>query len=452
MTRLLDSEVLALFEQLDDNRTTDEPRLKLIHDYLRGTQISPAVPTGARLEVKNLAQIARVNIMDIVVSAIAQTLYIDGYRQKKEKDNAPAWESWQLNKLDARQVAVHRAALTYGVSYVTVVPGDTGPAIRGFSPRHMTTLYVDSADWPEAALSCKDGILKVWHRSGIYVIERGTDTPPKPQVVDFLTYGDNKDGVENTPVVRFLNVQDLDEDNLGEVEPLIHLQDQIDITTFGLLVAQHYSAFRQRYIIGWTADSETELLKASANRILTFDDSPEDIKIGEFEQTNLDGYLESRESSLRHAATLSQTPVHELIGQMVNLSAEALVAAEAGQRRKVVERQTSLGESWEQVFELAAIFGNFEVDPEAQVRWRDTESRALASTVDALGKMATMLGVPVQMLWEFLPNVSQADLELWKIEFKKNDSIQQMNDLLGKQIDTQTPLAGGGSGANASGN
>jgi hypothetical protein len=240
------------------------------------------------------------------------------------------------------------------------------------------------------------------------------------------------------PVVRFLNVIDLDEDHLGEIERLIPIQDQVDDTTFSLLVAQRYAAFRQRWIIGWTAESEEQKLKASAARLWTFEDNPQDISIGEFEQTELKGYLDSREASLRHAATIAQVPAHELIGQMVNLSAEALVAAEASQRRKVTERQMSFGESWEQVLALAGAFEDIPLDSSAQVRWRDTESRALSATVDALGKMSQMLGVPPQALWERIPGVTQQDVERWKAEFARGDALSNLTALLENQANPVT--------------
>src|SRR5690606_22476723 len=124
---------------------------------------------------------------------------------------------------------------------------------------------------------------------------------------------------------------DLDDPAVGIVEPHIFLQDQINITTFGLLVAQHYGAFKQRYVIGWLADSEEQKLKAAAQKIWTFED--ENVKVGEFSQTDLNGYIASREATLRHLATVSQTPAHELTGQLVNMSAEALAAAEASKMR-----------------------------------------------------------------------------------------------------------------------
>ena len=49
-------------------------------------------------------------------------------------------------------------------------------------------------------------------------------------------------------------------------------------------------------------------------------------------------------------------------------------------------------------------------DYEARMDWRDTRVRPWGATVDALGKAAQMLGVPVQELWEELPWLDQTDL------------------------------------------
>jgi len=235
------------------------------------------------------------------------------------------------------------------------------------------------------------------------------------------------------PVIRFLNVSDLDDEVIGEVnDSLCAIQDQINLTTFSLLVAQHYAAFRQRYILGWMPENEKEKLTASVSRVWTFEDK--DLTIGEFKQTELKGYIDAREASLRHLATISQTPAHELLGQLVNLSAEALAAAEASSRRKIAERATSWGESWEQVLSLAAkIQYGITPDPMAEVRWRDTEARSMAQMVDALGKLATMLGVPVQELWERVPGVTQQDVRRWKAAAAQGDAFGQLEQMLERQ-------------------
>ena len=413
-------------------RAAEADHLDRIHSYLRGKQPLPIIPAGVPNEVRRLAEMSRVNVLDLVISAVAQSLYVDGYRAEREPDDAPAWGIWQANQMDARQTGVHRGALSFGVSYVTVLPGDTAPVIRGYSPRRLTAVYGEDDLWPMFALraepSGNEWLYRLYDDEAVYYLS-GKDEPTGE--VLWLETRTHDLGV--CPVVRFLNTMELDDEVRGEIEPLMPIQDQIDLTTFELLVAQHYGAFRQRYILGWTAESEAQQLKASAARLWTFEDSKDEIAVGEFAQTDLKGYLDSREASLRHAATISQTPAHELLGQMVNLSAEALVAAEASQRRKITEREMSFGESWEQVLALAGRIQGVDQGASAQVRWRDTESRALAATVDALGKMAAMLGVPVQELWEKIPGVTQQDVERWKASVAAGDPIASLEALLNRQ-------------------
>lgn len=437
---LSESQAKDWIEIVKKFRTSEEAKLKRIHDYLQDIQGHPAVPNGSSQEVQSLAKISRVPIMEIVVASVAQAMYVDGYRADKESDNDTAWDIWQANKLDAGQTGVHRATVTYGTSYVTVLPGEPKPVIRGYSPRFMTAIYEgDEIDWPVVALRVQalrgnKTEYRLYDKDGLYTFIADSNGG------DLTGFSASLHNIGKTPVVRFLNQSDLDEDNDGEVEPLMALQDQVNLTTFELLVAQHYAAFKQKWAIGWTTESEDKLLKAGAARVWTFED--ENVKVGEFAQTDLKGYLESRESSLRHAATLSQTPVHELIGQMINLSAEALVAAEAGQRRKITEKQMSMGESWEQVLKLAATIGGGKPNETAQVIWRDTESRALSATVDALGKMATMLSIPPEELWERIPNTSQQDIERWKAAKKEADALLQLNTMLNDQAAKEVPNQG----------
>jgi hypothetical protein len=54
-------------------------------------------------------------------------------------------------------------------------------------------------------------------------------------------------------------------------------------------------------------------------------------------------------------------------------------------------------------------------DQEAQVWWRDTEPRSIAQVVDALGKLAVMLQVPPEALWEKVPGVTRGDLDNWRM-------------------------------------
>lgn len=411
-------------------RAAEKERLDRLYSYIHNKQRFLWLPSTAPAEVRRIADMSRVNVLGLVVDSVAQSMYVDGYRAPKSTDEEPAWDIWQRNQLDARQLGVHRSGLSYGVSYATALPGDPVPVVRGISPRDMTVVYGEDDEWPMWALERRHSAVKgqmlfrLFDEEMTYWID--VDSSGRAQFVS-----SEEHGLGVVPVVRFVAKSDLDEEVSSEVEDLIHIQDQINLTTFGLLVTQHYGAFPQKWIAGWTAESEQDKVQVAANKVLTFDD-PE-TKIGQLSPADLSGYVESRKDSLRNLAAISQTPAHALRGELVNLSAEALAAAEQAERRKITERQTMFGEAWEQTLALAGRIAGYEADPSAQVRWKDTEARAYAATVDALGKLAQMLMVPVEELWERIPGVTQADVARWKISAQQGDSLANLANLLERQ-------------------
>jgi hypothetical protein len=426
-------------------RAADQDRLERLYLYVHNKQRDRWLSSSVPAEVRAIAKMCRVNVLGLVVDSVAQSLYVDGYRAPAESDEAPAWDIWQRNRMDARQMAVHRACATYDVAYVTVMPGTPVPVIRAVSPRSMTAVYGEDDDWPMWALEKRRSAVKgetlyrLFDEENVYWMS--ADSSGEVQFVS-----SEEHGLGVVPVVRFLAKADPDDEIANEFDDLIPIQDQINFTTFGLLVVQHFGAFPQKWIAGWIPEHEAEsgddeatiLAKAAAakqrigaDRILTFED--ENTKLGQFQAAQLDGYIESRRDSLRNLAAISQTPAHALRGELINLSAEALAAAEQAERRKITERETMIGESWEQALALAAEAQGLEADPQAQVRWKDTEARAFAATVDALGKLAQMLGVPVEELWEKVPGTTQQDVERWKVAAAKGDSFAQLNATLERQ-------------------
>jgi hypothetical protein len=442
---LTPDEAVAQARELKQLHQGERAQLDLIRRYWKGVQRLPVViPSSSPPVVRKMAAIARVNMCEIVINSLAQSTFVDNFRTKDADEELDVWNAWQANKMDARQSGIHRAAYAYGAAYTIVLPGDPLPVIRGVSPRQLCAVYGDDPDWPEFALEHRRGkYWRLYDADGVYEL---TDNGGRRS---FEQTAVREHGAGVTPVVRYLDEDDLDADDdvdgeagdvmrrlrkpmRGQIAPLMSIQDQIDLTTFELLVAQHFSAFRQRYIIGWVAEDEMALAKASAAQVWTFDAPAEGegaMKVGEFDQTELDGYLKSRDSSLRHGATLSQTPAHELIGELVNLSAEALVAAESGHDRKVDERKTMLGESHEQTLRLVGTLAGTKVPDDAQVVWRETSARAFSATVDALGKLCKMLGIPAEELWERIPGATRQDVERWKAAAAANGGEGEMAEV-----------------------
>lgn len=439
------AEAVGQAAELRQMRDSEKSRLELIHLYLRDDPDDrrrlEGLPSGAPDEVVRLARIARVNVLKYIVNARSQHMYVDGFQTPTSADDLAQWEAWQRSGMDARQIGVHRAGLSFGASYATVLPGEPMPVIRGASPRHLTVAYGDDDMWPVFALEKRRGNRwRLFDEENVYSLTQ----QDSDQFVfrDVSPHGATFFGEPVCPVVRFRDTDDLDNPIVGIVEPHFQLQNQINVTSFALMVAQHYGAFRQRYILGWLAETEEAKLKASASKVWSFEDP--DVQVGEFSQTDLRGYIESREASLRHLATVSQTPVHELLGQFVNLSAEALEAARSSHHAAIDENRIMMGESWEQVLNLAGEMAGIAPDPSASVVWRDTRVRSLAEAAEALGALAERLGIPRQELWPLIPGVAQHQVERWKqAAQEESDSI----DRLAEQLQGEAVGAGAGAGA-----
>lgn len=434
---LSEQAAIAKVKQLMDLRVRKQDRLDLIREYITDDPDRRVrfLPAGVPKEVRELAHISRVNMLRFVVRAAYQNMYVEGYRAPRANENAPAWSIWQENQMDARQIGVHKAALTYGESFVTVLPGKSRdsqrkvPVMRGVSPRNLTSAWGDDDVWPELALERRLNGWRLYDSEAVYEFEDQRDSPDGLRL---LSVAPHDAGV--TPVIRYRETSDLDDPVVGLVKPLIALQDQINVTTFGLMVAQHFGAFKQRWVIGWLAETELEQIKVSASRLMSFEDT--EVKVGEFAQTDLSGYIDSREATLRHLSTVSQTPAHELLGQLVNLSAEALAAAEASSRRASTEYRTVIGESHEQALALAGQLIGQEPDPSAEARWRATESHALAALVDALSKAAQMLGVPQRAMWEPFADAigaSQTEIERWESLRTEEDAVATVLEAIERQ-------------------
>lgn len=435
-------------------------KLNRIDEWHRWKHPRPHTPREQTREYEELAERSQTPWLGLVVTAVAQALYVEGYRRADDPENADPWQWWQANGLDSRQIAVHRSALTYGQSYCLVLPGAdpvTGeemPMIRGISARRMTTWWQDPArdDFPQYAIEINPTVIVdgKGRRPGFDVIVyddglvwRFTSTGEGHQV-EFVSFDEH--GVGICPVVRFANMLDLEGRADGEVEPFIPVAARIDQTTFDRIVVQRFSSWVVRTIAGMAKpesadDADAEKLRLRIEDILIAEDP--DTKFGSLPATPLGGFIEAHDSDIRDLAAISQTPPHHLLGQMANLSAEALAAAEAGLQRKVEERKHSFGESWERTLRLSAfVMGDEEAaqDTSAQVRWRDTESRSLAQTADALGKLAQMLGVPVEMLWEKIPGWTDQDVERAKVLAEQGSSLDLlMRELVGG---TTSPTVG----------
>lgn len=446
---LTDAQALDTANGILDASRDEDNRLARVSQYLKGTYPTKAyIPQNAsnraaHAEYLGILNRSRVPVLSLVVDSLAQNLYVDGYRPARSAENAAGWEHWQSNQMDAEQARVHRAAIAYGAAYLVVLPGSPVPVWRPVSPKRMRAVYADrlNDEWPTFALETwdewtVDGPVKRYRLYDDVAVHDLRGSVNSWGAVEYMGTAAHNTGF--CPVVRYLGDMDLDAEVVGEVEPLIPLQDQLDATTFNLEMAQQYAVHRQRWVTGMAVPEDDngkpiEPFKAALDRLWVAEDA--DTKFGEFEQTTIKDWLDAREATLRHIAIKSQTPPGSLLGTMINLSAEALAAAEAPQQRRVGSYKTSFGESHEQAFRLDALqAGNLAgwEDQSAQVVWRDTESRSLAQVADALGKLSVSLGIPARGLWEKIPGVTDQDLDSW--EAMRTQEMAQAADMAARSF------------------
>jgi hypothetical protein len=432
-------------------------RLDRIDRWFRWEQEDIPLPRRATRELKMLAQLSQVPWLTLVVTACAQAMYVDGYRSAQDPEGtsddadpdniSPPWRTWLANAMDRRQIPLHRAALGYGWAFEKILPGEdpvTGRAmsvIRGVSPRKMVALWEDPAedDWPQFTMQIVES-----KRNGEKLIKVLDDTAEHDLRVDAngeeVTYlGNRVHDAGVCPVVRFANMLDLEGRSPGEVEPHIPLAARINKTSYDRLITQHFASWRVRYVTGMAEpdDEETAVRKKLQLRqddILVAEDP--DTKFGTLEASDLSGFIAAHRADIETLAAVSQTPTHELTGQMANLSAEALAAARASLTQKVVERQKTFGASHAQALRLAAALEGHEDyanDPTGRVTWQDMEIRSMSQAADALGKMADMLHVPPTALWPMIPNVEKTDVAEWIRLAEAGDPVTKMVERLERQ-------------------
>jgi hypothetical protein len=429
----------------------ESERLERIDWWYRWKHEPIVLPRTATRELKRLVDMSRVPWLGLVVSAISQCLYVDGYHStldpidRDEATPTGPWKTWNANGFAQRQVAVHRSALAYGYSFVCVMPGEDNEGkrsvVRGVSPRKAYAAYLDPAEdeWPEYVLRVMAGgegrkyELRLY--DDVYVHTYTMDNPDsKPQFVKRETHG-----ASVCPYVRYANQLDLDGRCDGEVEPFIPLASRINKTSYDRVLTQHFNSWKIRTISGM-AQPDTDEEKNRKKLQLRQDDllisEDPDTRFGVLDETTLDGFISAWRSDIEALAAVSQTPTYALTGQIANLSAEALAAARSSLTQKIAERQKSFGASHVQMLRLAAALEGDQPhadDVMSRVTWQDMEIRSFSQSVDALGKAAQMLGVPLPALWMRIPGVEKTDVDEWQKLAADADPIEKFTRTLDRQ-------------------
>ena len=455
-------------------RSARMSRLRRRRDYANGRGGIPDVDEGASEELKDLARISRLNMCGVVVSTFARGLSVVGFRSPTEADDEPAWGWWQRHRLDARQAQVHRQALTYGESFVSVLPDDRAedkarPVI--WSPLSAHVEYVEPDDvFPERATLIRRtaegwSVLLVDDTSVTPGIVREAPNGADGVKVDGVRHGDIEvtgepwehgatyDGVPVCPVVRFVDeTSDEGASARGMVEPIIDLNRAMNQVNFDRLTVARYGAHDQKLIIGWTAPKD-RLAKLSAAHIGAIDEHPDDVRIDRWQASPLAPYNELIREMREQVALEAAIPLWAA-GNISNVSTDTAAMIEAAHQRELQLKRESYGESWETVIRLSvAMQGLEQPDDEAEVVWRETQARAFGAVVDGIQKLASIPadagGVPVEELLDLIPGMSQQRILSIRDGIRRRRSVSSLTALVGAAQAQPVPgvSAGGVGGA-----
>lgn len=464
MARRMDaSAVVALAHLNFPSFLRQRSQALLIDKWCRGEQFEiddvdskfhgrPFQPESASAEHEDLGTRTPTPWAGLVVTSLAQTAYIDGVRMPNASGNMKVWKTAQANRWDARQSAIHREAIAAGLAYGIVLPG-RDPLTRApmakmtaRSTKRMAAFYEEDDDeYPIFAIDCRPlqatldeprggWTVTLFDDDNIHYLSCKGDGFERADWT-YISYEPHPVGV--TPVARCVNRMDLDGRATGEIEPVIPMLRRIDQDMFDRLIVQRFGAWKVRYIAGMAKPTNQEQANLMALKLRVEDlliSGNKDTKFGTLDATEIAGFIGAGDADLRMLAAITQTPPHHLLGLSSNLQAEALAAAESGLQRKSGDFRMNAGEFHEQMFRMAAKL-NGDMDEagavDMQVRWRDTESRSLTQAADALGKMAVQLKVPLEMLWERLPNWTDGDTERAKALAESGALDSFLNELVG---------------------
>lgn len=421
------------------------PHVETLERYYAGDHPLPRPPermtnhAEAFKAFRTLSRLGVTNYVHLVPKAPASRLRVIGVRSGAGESADAAWTIWQRNLLDAESRLQQMSALTVGNAFAMVWPDAAGQAEVTFEHASQAIVaYAPGSRRKRAAgLKCwveDDGSQRVvlylpdevwkWQRAGNpttpgmdALLPTGSFEPWQPSTDDTWPI---RNPVGAVPLVEYRTNPSLRPamfgGGVGVFEAVLPIQDRINKGVFDRLVTAEFQAFRQRWAVGWTPANPNEAMKASMSSLWTFDDSPDDVKLGEFSQADFSPFVAAHEQDVRALGAITQTPLYSL-GQLVNPpSADALQALQSGLVANTKDYRDSFTEAHEEMLRMAlriegdALAGDFAMS----MLWEDIEHVTWAEKSDALVKLSA-LGVPREELWSRIPGITPADVDRWRV-------------------------------------
>lgn len=315
---------------------------------------------------------SRANYCELVVDAFVGRLEVAGFQSDADGEaDSRAWGLWQDNNLDGGSQLAFLEAAIRGNAYLLVSPPTGRQSGMQITPEHPAQVITEAMpgspgemaaalklwvdDWT-AKLCCT-----VYLPGNIYKFEAPEPKMGgKPQWVRREVKSEEwggKNVLGEVPFGEVANRPRMLKPGASELRSVTGIQDRINKTIADRMMTQEFAAFPQKWVTGMEIPvdengQDVEPFDVAVNKILIAEENG--AKFGQFAAADLSGYLKGKEADVHDVAAITSTPPHYLLGSMINLSAEALKAAEAGLIHKIYQRRRFLEEGLERTMRLAA--------------------------------------------------------------------------------------------------
>lgn len=404
LSHQLSLETIGYVSRTPDNVLVTKPGLAKLDRYYDGNHDLPFVrDPEVRAEFLAMLERSQSNFMRLVVNAAAERLGVLGLRLPGDDEIADTetWAIWTANNMETWAPVAFRTALTQRRAFWSVWWGEKagGPAkialedpqqvIVEYAPADRTLRAAGLKKWVDDWTGETFANLAI-HGQPIYRYKWSKH----PSGYGPEGWYERAEPVRNplgvVPFVPMVNQPDIHLTGVSELDDLIAIQDRINQTLFNRQVAEHLSAFRQKWATGLEIpvddDGEPiETYQAAIDRIWI---SPEpQSRFGQFEATELKNYHTTIEQDLEHLSVISRTPRHVFMHQGQAPSGDAMKSDEAGLVAKIKGLHASCGPAFKEVLRLARQVQGMETPADSEVVWADPEFQTLGQLVDAQIKL-----------------------------------------------------------------
>jgi hypothetical protein len=424
--------------------TKRQQRLAKLRSYRLGDPPAPAGAEAAREAYEAFVKKARLNLAELVNSALADRIQPVGFQTGLDDDETgdeTAGTMWRRAGMDLVSANVHDMVFTYGESYAIVGPksaltgspivtaedprfivGDPDPAEPGFLRAALKVVYDDTTDEDRAYLYLPGQVLVARNtktQRAASAIQAGTSRSPM-LYLDPRTWewDQERSGViqhGRMPVVRFNN-----KDEMGEVEPHIDTLDRINHQILQAMVIATMQAFRVRAIKNLPARDPETGKDIDYSDLLTLDPGsvwqlPADVDLWESATTDLTPLLQAIKDDLERLASATKTPMHMLAAGGVNQSAEGAQLQREGLVFKAEDRIMRLRPSWNQIASLMLLTSGDQARADLAKLWTifsPPERLSLAERADAASKAGADLSLKTRLIkiWQLSPADAERNL------------------------------------------